>query len=196
MRIMIHFVSTQISMLLNRNGFFDSKNIEVYTYGVEIIISSLIGVSIIILIGICFFSLLDAVLFLAPFIVIRSFCGGYHASTYLKCEICSSAVFVFVSILSKNLFFPKEQLLIILLLCLIVLGCISPVENEHKPIKKEDKFKMRFVSVFLFFFFIICTMIIGVWVKHAFYQLAYTLISITVLALIGHGIINTRKEKI
>lgn len=60
---------------------------EVYQYGFEIIFSTLIGFFITIAIGAVFRMFLVSLVYYFAFVALRQFTGGYHANTYLKCNL-------------------------------------------------------------------------------------------------------------
>ncbi len=83
---MIKKLSTLISNQFVKRNIISEDAQDVYTYGVEITISSLIGFILVTTIGIIFKSLMQAIIFYVIFVALRSITGGYHASTYLKCN--------------------------------------------------------------------------------------------------------------
>lgn len=83
---MINRLSTLISDQFVKHNIIPKDAKDVYTYGVEITISSIIGFLITLAIGLLFDSLINAMIFYVIFISLRSMTGGYHAKTYLKCN--------------------------------------------------------------------------------------------------------------
>ena len=69
------------------NHFFDDKDkypIEVYAYGIELLISTVITTLLITLAGILTNSFFECVIFQAAFSLIRVYTGGYHCMTYIN----------------------------------------------------------------------------------------------------------------
>ena len=91
---MIEKISKKICCFaLNNSMLSDKKYTDIYQYGIEIMISSIIGVMLIILSGVIIKDMKSAIMFLISFMLLRSFCGGYHANNYLKCNIIFIVLF-------------------------------------------------------------------------------------------------------
>lgn len=60
---------------------------EVYEYGFELSISSVIGIIIVLSIGLISEKFWESVIFYIVFCFTRLFTGGYHASNHLLCKI-------------------------------------------------------------------------------------------------------------
>ena len=102
---MISFLSSKLADLLIKNEIVSSEDREIYIYGFEIIISSFFGASSVLFLGIILRSVIESLVFLIIFIVIRQCCGGYHANSYIKCIISFVLVFVLV-IIGQRLVLP------------------------------------------------------------------------------------------
>ncbi len=77
------------------------QDMEIYQYGFEIIISTTIGFLITLLIGFLFQMKLLSVLYYGIFVLIRQLTGGYHADSYLKCNLIFSGVTFFTLGMTK-----------------------------------------------------------------------------------------------
>lgn len=148
---MLHKLSETIA-----DYFFDEKDqytMDVYIYGIELVLSSLLGNILVILIGIVTGSLIESIIFMAALTSVRVFSGGYHANTYLKCNIITlvSATFsVTLSKLFKTVF--STQVVLYLLICNFILLLLTiivycPVENRNKQIEHGDKNKFKLISI-------------------------------------------------
>ena len=84
---MISNLSNIVARYLLREKIIEEKNMPVYSYGFEIIISTVIGVVLILLIGVFTSSLFTAAIFYCLFIGLRFFTGGYHADTHFRCKL-------------------------------------------------------------------------------------------------------------
>ena len=78
---MIKSLSDKITSFLVCNNSIDNEESEVCSYGLEVLISSLINLVIILLIGAILGKLMQTVVFVACYCSIRQFSGGYHASS-------------------------------------------------------------------------------------------------------------------
>lgn len=157
---------------------------EVYIYGLELILSFLISTSIILVIGAILGQIISTLTFLATFILIRQFTGGYHANSYIMCKACTVICYS-VSLLLANAF-PIPRLLFIVLL---VLGCLiiwlwGPIENRHKPLTEQVKKKNKYAALLLFAIWSVIGLIISFVQPLISNTVFYTLCVIIVLMII------------
>ena len=84
---MITALAQIISGYLIKNKIIDNTKLDIYIYGFEIMISNIICFGMGLVIGAVCSEFIECILFLIVFILLRRYCGGYHAETYLKCDI-------------------------------------------------------------------------------------------------------------
>lgn len=148
--MMINKLSSLISSKFVEHNII-SKNVkDVYMYGIEITISSIIGFVITCLIGLLFRMLMQTMLFYVIFILLRSMTGGYHAKTYLKCNFIFSIITLFIVTFSKAAYEMQISFGILTLLFLPSIAIfiwIAPVENVNKPIKAEKRVYWKSISI-------------------------------------------------
>ncbi len=70
------------------------EDINIYIYGYTLVYEVLINVIIAICIGILTHNLFEVTMFLALYIPLRSFCGGWHADKFWKCTVFSSLILI------------------------------------------------------------------------------------------------------
>lgn len=147
---MIDKLSNLISSKFVKHNIISEDAKDVYKYGVEISISSLIGFVITLIIGLIFNVLIQTVIFYVVFISLRSMTGGYHAETYLKCNLVFSLVTLFVVIFSKaacEMQMPGGILTLLFLPSVTSFIWIAPVENINKPIEKKKRVYWKITAV-------------------------------------------------
>lgn len=134
---MIKKLSTLISNQFVKHNIISEDTQDVYTYGVEITISSLIGFILVIIIGIIFKSLMQIMIFYVIFLALRSMTGGYHASTYLKCNTIFSFISMFTLLFSKassEIHLSVGIITLFFVPAVAIFLRLAPVENPNKPI--------------------------------------------------------------
>lgn len=147
---MISKISTLISNQLVKHKIISEDAQDVYKYGVEIIISSLIGFIIVVLVGIIFKALLQAMIFYVIFVALRSMTGGFHATTYLRCNIIFSLVSMFTILFSKaasEIQLSVEMITLFFLPAVAIFLWLAPVENPNKPIEEKKKIYWKLTAV-------------------------------------------------
>lgn len=122
-------------------------------YGIEITLSSILNILIIFILSIVFSDVIEGLVFLATFISIRQFTGGFHASSYLKCNVTFAACYatvIYVYHFLNEVFIFNIQI-ILLAICVATISFVCPIENPHKPITNKDQFiKCKITSIVMF----------------------------------------------
>lgn len=145
---------TQISTLLSQKMISEKaiseEEIEIYIYGFELLLSFLFSTSVVLLIGVITGNFLLTVIFLIVFIFTRKFTGGFHATSYAKCQICTISIYLFVLIGSK-LIYPNLIIYAVLgITGYITILLFAPVWNPHKPLSKREIKKFKILSIIFF----------------------------------------------
>ncbi|MBQ7964508.1 MAG: accessory gene regulator B family protein [Ruminococcus sp.] len=147
---MLNSLSTMIA-----NKFFDDNDKypkEIYIYGIELLISSFISTSVILLIGLLTKTFFESVIFLISFSAIRVYTGGYHSMTYLRCNIISASSYVAVIIffyLFRDLITNPIVLLSGYFLTMILALVFAPVKHENKRLDTADIKKYKLLSLLM-----------------------------------------------
>ena len=144
---MVHLISERLAVL-----FFGNRKqslIDIYTYGIEIILSSLVETVVLILIGIFLKEIFETFLFIVFFSLLRVLTGGYHASTFLKCVFITAAVLLLTLLIYEILYTCYFELLLLidLINCFVLLFLIlfwGPIENKNK--KTENKVDKKIMA--------------------------------------------------
>ena len=139
---MVKRLSQRILQYLLHSGVIEDTNDEkeYYQYGIEITISSILNIILILGIGLLTWNILESVIFLLLFIPIRQFTGGFHASTYFKCNLSFCIVFSLILILYNFTRVINTYLsILITFTCVLLIIAECPIENKNKPIPEERK---------------------------------------------------------
>ena len=137
---MIHTIAQKTADIFCRQNVADEEKKEIYIYGIELLVSSLIGAVLILGISIGIGKIWSGVVFLSVFILVRQYTGGYHADTYVRCN----AAFVLTYLLTVGIWIfcrvhdLKVAVWFILLGAYIIMAVLAPVENKNKPLDDEE----------------------------------------------------------
>ena len=154
------------------NKIIEAEDAEVYSYGMELLISTVLNFAVAIIIAVATKSILPCLVNLAAFLTLRVNAGGYHADTPLGCTmtlVSTLLVFIFAekNISEVAMFFNS---LMMLLLSNILIIMLSPVEHPNKPISEDMKRKLRDKSVkWAGIWTVFCVVFIVVDVRFCFY---------------------------
>ncbi len=147
---MLHILSKRIAFLVCKET--DDIPFEIYVYGFELLLSSLIETGAIILTGCLFGKFLETILFLLSFSSIRFFSGGYHAKSYLRCFIVTLISYFLILLMTDTLSYLSPNYIaliafVIIIYSLILFIKICPVRSNGKTIFNPQKQKMLSIIV-------------------------------------------------
>lgn len=152
---MLNSIAKKVANRLLLRQIISEKHLDIYVYGLELLLSSLFSVSIILIIGCFLGQLIKTICFLFLFICLRSFTGGYHANTYLVCAIVTFSIFFAVTILSSYIVVSNLLYAIFAFIGTGVVLGVAPKENPNKKLDTSQKCKFKIISVALFLIFIL-----------------------------------------
>ncbi len=151
---MLHLLSEKIALFLFDKN--DKYPLEIYTYGFELIVSSLIEALSILILGILVGDFIETLIFVVYFSLIRFYSGGYHAYTYMRCYLITVIVYLGI-LLFYNYFLLHFNNAIILfvsgcvwMLSLFLFYKLCPLRNKSKEVNNIQKNKWISIIVLCF----------------------------------------------
>lgn len=149
---MLERLSDRIANSLVLQGIISKEDVDVYSYGLALLISFLFNSIVMLIVGILSHRLIETLLFLAVFVLLRSFTGGYHADTFQKCTVITFSTYGSVILLSTlNVITPVYLFAVIVGLFIIV--WVAPVEHPNKEISARKKVHHKVTSLVLYIVF-------------------------------------------
>lgn len=140
-------ISYKITDIFIKKKMITEDKKDIYLYGFEIVVSTIIYALIFILTAIVTSTLLYSIIFFIGFYFVRKFCGGFHASTYLRCHLMTALThFVAIGFL---LFFPEDLKFFFNIAVLYICGALilffAPVDHKNKRFIKNEyrNFKIK-----------------------------------------------------
>ena len=134
--------------LAKRDGETEDRT-KIYQIGVDVVLSTIFTIVGIGVLAALFKNLAGAALFLACFITVRSYSGGYHAATRTRCFFltCGAyAVTLWASGVLSDMLHGTSLFLVTGLMAaaeLAVFVVFVPVENKHKRLPPDWKRRNR-----------------------------------------------------
>lgn len=205
---MVHTLAMGITaFLLNKTEA--KEDTEIYVYGIELMISGLLGVVLVILAGFIINEPVYSIIFLAVIIPVRMYTGGYHSDSFIVCNIVFVASFicsVYMSNLCYNSYYSR-LIWILNVIALFVICGFAPLENHNKQLTDEQKSRYKTISIVLYILlmsFSVCLDITGrilymgninIYSKISLYINIIQII-IAILLLIGVGKERLSHEKV
>lgn len=150
---MQHRLSECIADFLLSQKVIKKQEKEIYVYGTQLVISSIINLLICITISLLLGELINGLIFFAIFSSLRRFTGGFHCKTFIMCNVVFSSI-VALALLS-NTFLGKvfENYVIVMVTAIFNLICIllfSPVYNENKKLTYIQKRRFLISSIIVY----------------------------------------------
>lgn len=146
---MLEYLSDKIAKVLVSQKIISDCDMDVYAYGLSLLLSFFFNTVIMFVIGIITHRLVETILFLIVFVILRSFSGGYHADTFLKCMIITFSTYALVIGLSA----VKVSLIVylaVLFAGFFIVLIKTPIEHPNKEISVRDKKHHKITSVILY----------------------------------------------
>lgn len=145
---MITSLAKIITDCLLKNNIIENSKIDVYIYGFEIMISNILCLAIGLIIGIVFSHLFETVVFLSVFMLMRKYCGGYHADTYFTCSaIFTLNIFVVMIIFNSISHYPISTHIVVICFCFMSTVLFAPIENQYKRLTHNEKSKHKRTAI-------------------------------------------------
>lgn len=133
------------------SSFFILKNIvkeedkEVYEYSFEILLSSILNFTAVIVLAIFTRKIMEAILFVMGFVPLRTLAGGYHAKNHFRCFLI--LLFTYSLFLLTVFFIPVKFIvtttILLILSSILLIFLLSPVEDHNKPLTEEESKKFK-----------------------------------------------------
>ena len=123
---------------LVHSNVIKEEDAEIYIYGINQILVSVLNVSSALIIGLIFGVLPEIAVFMAAYIPLRSFAGGYHAKTPLRCYIFSVIMLIVVSIGMNYLYMEDWVYYVVFAASALVVLILAPVEDSNKPLDETE----------------------------------------------------------
>ncbi len=151
---MIEKISTRLLDFVRSHVTIDAELSDVYKYGIEISISTALNILLTMIIAFALGDPLCGIVFLGCMILIRSYCGGYHADSYFNCNCMMIILFSAAYGIGRLILYFKiaefHIMSSILMLGFIPIYAFSPVKNVHKELSKQKAKKCRIISFVLY----------------------------------------------
>lgn len=136
---------------LVQEGIISREDAGLYSYGLEQGLLLLLNIGTALLIGLLLDEFVACVIFLACFLPLRAMAGGYHARTPLHCYLLGMMVVTATLAAIKWLPWTLEGTLIAAAIASAIIWRLAPVEDENKPLNKEEMQKFKHKSKLMIF---------------------------------------------
>lgn len=142
---MIHKISQDIAELYGSKVGYTKDEIEVCTYGMELVISDAIAIIALMIAAIIMNMVAYTLILLLSFIVLRHQAGGFHASSHMRCNILFFGGYAVSIALAAFVPIHIIRFLIYAFDIVSIAGIIryAPAEHPNRHVSKTKKKKFR-----------------------------------------------------
>lgn len=141
-------MSEKIVNWLIRQKAISTEEGELYAYAVHCLLSLLYPIVFAVGVGAIFGMVVEALVMIMPFILVRKFAGGFHADSLQKCLIISSIV-ITVSLEIAKIIDYSLILNAIYIAASVMLIVFSPIDSENKRLDYDDKIFCKKITMFI-----------------------------------------------
>ena len=192
---MITKIANKLTIFLVNREIISREDIPIYIYGYEALIASLVNFILIVILGVIFHQGWHSIVFFVVFALTRVHSGGYHAQSYLKCNLVLALVYIVTIMLTKAIIFSKTNYIVVFVLFyLSVILKFAPVPDSKKQISKAEEAKFREKILLLSAVWTILILILSFVCFRVALTMAITLFVVAVLIVIQQ--LLSREEEI
>ena len=133
-----------VSWQIKKNLLKDDQR-ALYLYAYEILLNQIINIVVAVFIAVIMRAPMPVFVFLASYIPLRSYCGGYHARTNGVCTVVSAILILIVCLLEKYIVGTVALILPIagFLISGILIFIFAPVPDRNKLLDEEETSRYR-----------------------------------------------------
>lgn len=193
---MTELLATQLADKLIEVGAAPAEKRAIIRFGLELILSSVIGILLVALISTIVGQPLSWISFLIAFIPLRTTGGGYHAKTHLGCNVTFAITYILALLIVR--FFPVSPCVyvIICVISALVIFAICPVEAINKPLNESRKKSNRKKCILWILADIVLSIVCLIFnLRSNWVQMYYLGVFAATLSQIAALIINLKGEK-
>lgn len=139
--IVMERILNKIMDFISHNENVDENKYEIVKYGLELFILKITFFIAILIVSIILNSFWEYLVFFLLFYPIRSFAGGYHASTKSQCFIQSliTVVLVLIAIKSIGIYhFIIIPLAVLTIVSAAIIWKFAPIDSENKRLDEDE----------------------------------------------------------
>lgn len=158
---MISEMSCKVADFFVRKKVVSEQEKDIYVYGCEAIFSGLVNSLIVFFTGIFFKDFLCVFTFYIVFLMLRKYCGGYHAKTHFRCHFVFLVNLLLIMLMIKKLPLLNISYSIpVIILSDVLIVLLAPVQNENKPIESRKARQFKAIAVIFSLVFSILSVIL------------------------------------
>ncbi len=183
---MLQSISERLTISLIESSVIDKEDEDLYQYGILQGFRIILNIFTALIIGLIFGKLAEIAVFMLAYIPLRSYAGGFHAKTPLRCYIFSVVMLCVISIGLQKVFFSDMVLYIISVVSAVGVFILSPIEDKNKPLDGAEirVFKKR-ARIILAAELLLCAVFGFFSISSLFTVMVYELACMSIMLVLG-----------
>lgn len=172
-------------------GIIKDSEADIYKYGYLLAFESFANIVIGIVIGLFLNKMPIVILFWCAYIPLRTYSGGWHASSAWLCTILSNITLIWIIFITQQTSIETNPVwhIWVELICIGLIILLSPVGTKAKPISEAEKKVYKRIVVLIIF----VEELIGIWIP-VFKSMLFWVYLIMLSALLLQLNINIREK--
>lgn len=131
---MLRYISEKIVNRLVRTNVIEYDDFEIYQFGLEQMTATALNILTTIILGIVFGEIREGIIFVLAFMLLRTYAGGYHSSTPLRCYLLTASIIAAVLSVIKCVQINSFICMALLIISSVIILVLTPVESKNKPL--------------------------------------------------------------
>ena len=128
---MIHSISSRIARIFVLYGESSEEDVDIYIYATEAIVATLFSVVIAIVISLIFGRVVEGLVFISSFALLRRYTGGYHAESHFKCILHFNCIMASTMVILHFVSMANGNFIALAIATLSLVGiCVVPSATD------------------------------------------------------------------
>lgn len=148
---MIKRIAAVTAKWLLHAGAISASDVELYEYGIYSFLFTMCPLGLVLILSVFLNMVIEGILLIIPFILIRKFCGGFHFQSSVLCGIVSTTVLT-AFLLGVRLVVSTSSYgwwALLLFLAAIQISIFSPIDSEGRRLTQNEKRVFKRIAIAL-----------------------------------------------
>lgn len=148
---MIKRIAAVTAKCLLQAGAISASDVELYEYGIYSFLFTMCPLGLVLMISVFLNMVIEGILLIIPFILIRKFCGGFHFQSSVLCGIVSTLVLT-AFLLGIRLVLNTAGYgwwCAALLISVVQVVIFSPIDSEGRRLTQNEKKVFKKIAIAL-----------------------------------------------
>jgi accessory gene regulator B len=179
-------IAVSVTENMVKSGAVDFDEREIYHYGIQQGLFVMLNVGTTIAVGLLFGTLWQLLIFTISLIALKSYAGGYHAKTSLRCYFLSTLLTVSTSLLMRFVELHTFVYVGLIVSAGAVIIALSPVGSESKALDDVEKKIYRKRAVIVCIIEVLSAVVLlGLNLHSAAVSVVWCLVAVSVMIILG-----------